>query len=246
MNRMRRSAWLAMAAWGAFNALGCNAQAESLPQRNLLVEWRMNGSSAQQNQGGGLRSGEVTVDSRSGVMGRGNVVITSTTRTTTSTGLQQLQVLNGGQARLYLGNSRPVSQWQFGLSGSGLVAPGNSPGSQNWQAWQSNTVVGPGRGLPGAPALVGWAHGPGRAGGPGGPADALRARRPDGIVRGDDHGAGAAGRVGGGGPAGWPDAATPARGAVHRGCQPGRQRGAGDADLRALICPQQWRSCICR
>lgn len=147
MNRMRRSAWLAMAACGAFNALAFNAQAESLPQRNLLVEWRMNSASAQQNQGGGLRSGEVTVDSRSGVTGRGNVVITSTTRTTTAMGLQQLQVLNGGQARLYLGNSRPVSQWQFGLSGSGLVAAGNPPGSQHWQAWQSTTMVDTGRGL---------------------------------------------------------------------------------------------------
>lgn len=144
MRRSSRSAWVAMVAWGVCNAAAFNGWAQALPQRNLLVEWRMNSSSAQQNQGGGLRSGEVTVDSRSGVTGRGNVVITSTTRTTMSSGLQQLQVLNGGQARLYLGSSRPVSQWQFGLGGSGLTAPGQNP---NWHAWQSTTMVDTGRGL---------------------------------------------------------------------------------------------------
>jgi hypothetical protein len=134
-----RSRWLVVMAWVAFNA-----QAQPpLPQRNLLVEWRMNSSSAQQNQGVGLRSGELTVDSRGGMAGRGNVVISSTTRSSTSSGMQQLQVLNGGQARLYLGNSRPVAQWQFMVTGSGMSAPG----SPQWQAWQSTTMVDTGRGL---------------------------------------------------------------------------------------------------
>jgi hypothetical protein len=120
------------------------AQAQpSLPQRNLLVEWRMGASSTQQRQGAGLRRGEVTADSRGGVWGRGNVEITSTTRSDSQTGLQQLQVLNGGKARLYLGSSRPVTQWQFGVGGTGTAMPSGS----GWQAWSSTTWVDTGRGI---------------------------------------------------------------------------------------------------
>jgi hypothetical protein len=132
-----------------------------LPQRNLLVEWRMNASSEQQRQGAGLRRGEVTVDSRGGVWGRGNAVVTSTTRSSSQTGLQQLQVLNGGKARLYLGTSRPITQWQFGVAGNGAggvnlfnPAAGNgggngsaTPSGPGWQAWSSTTLVDTGRGI---------------------------------------------------------------------------------------------------
>ncbi|RZL00077.1 MAG: hypothetical protein EOP36_17085 [Rubrivivax sp.] len=142
---------VALATGGAFNV-----QAQTpLPQRNLLVEWRMNASSDQQRQGAGLRRGEVTVDSRGGVWGRGSAVVTSTTRSSSQTGLQQVQVLNGGQARLYLGSSRPVTQWQFGVAGQGaggvnLVNPAagqGTPSRSGWQAWSSTTLVDTGRGI---------------------------------------------------------------------------------------------------
>lgn len=146
--------------------LACGAGAAlaqtGAPQRNLLVEWRMTSSSEQQRQGGGLRRGEVTVDSRGGVWGRGNAVVTSTTRSSSQTGSQQVQVLNGGKARLYLGSSRPVTQWQFGVAGTGggvnLVNPasgnegnggngGEAPSGPGWQAWSSTTWVDTGRGI---------------------------------------------------------------------------------------------------
>ncbi len=142
-------------------AFGAEAQT-SLPQRNLLVEWRMNSSVDQQRQGGGLRRGEVTVDSRGGVWGRGSAVVTSTTRSSSQTGLQQLQVLNGGKARLYLGSSRPITQWQFGVGGTdggvNLVNPAaahGGGGGQGWRAWSSTTLVDTGRGITVSPRWAG-------------------------------------------------------------------------------------------
>jgi len=152
--------WAALVACAAFTFSAAVQAQPSLPQRNLLVEWRMSASSDQQRQAAGLRRGEVTVDSRGGVWGRGQAVVTSTTRSSSQTGLQQLQVLNGGQARLYLGTSRPVTQWQFGLAGNGaggvnLVNPAAgsgggqqaTPSSPGWQAWFATTRGGPGRGI---------------------------------------------------------------------------------------------------
>lgn len=139
---------VAMVAWAALSA-----QAQpSLPQRNLLVEWRMTSSTDQQRQGAGLRTGEIIVDSRGGVQGRSGAVITSTTRSRSETGLQQLQVLNGGKARIYLGTSRPVTQWQIGVGGPGgthLVNPEarNNNSGGGWQAWSSTTLVDTGRGI---------------------------------------------------------------------------------------------------
>lgn len=163
-----RQGAMAMGLLGAWLCGAGMARAQpSLPQRNLLVEWRMNASSDRQRQGAGLRRGEVTVDSRGGVWGQGQATVTSTTRSSSQTGLQQVQVLNGGKARLYLGNSRPVTQWQFGLAGQGatggvnLVNPvaghanngsnggnaGTTPSGPGWQAWSSTTWVDTGRGI---------------------------------------------------------------------------------------------------
>lgn len=157
----KKTAWVAVA-WAAFSA-----QAQpNLPQRNLLVEWRMNSASEQQRQAVGLRTGEIIVDSRGGVQGRAGAVVTSTTRSSSQTGLQQLQVLNGGQARIYLGSSRPVTQWQFGVGGPGgthLVNPaagnggngGHGAPTPGWQAWSSTTLVDTGRGITVRPRWTG-------------------------------------------------------------------------------------------
>lgn len=159
----KKTTWLVLglaAAWAAFSA---HAQ-PPLPQRNLLVEWRMNSSSEQQRQGAGLRTGEIIIDSRGGVQGRGSTVITSTTRSSSQTGLQQIQVLNGGQARIYLGSSRPVTQWQFGVGGAAggtqLINPearhnNSNNGSGGWQAWSSTTLVDTGRGFTVRPRWTG-------------------------------------------------------------------------------------------
>ncbi len=166
MVAFKRWGWAGGLRWmcvlvGAMGAVPAQA-GTALPQRNVLVEWRLNSSSDQQAGGLGLRSGEVVVDSRTGVSGRGTVVVTSTTRTRTDSSSQQIQVLNGGQARLYLGTSRPVTQWQFSLAGAGRGAPSfGRPGQGSdpaWQAWSSTTWVDTGRGFTVRPRWTGDAH----------------------------------------------------------------------------------------
>ncbi|MDE2402627.1 MAG: hypothetical protein KGL90_13275 [Burkholderiales bacterium] len=123
-----------------------NAWAQTgLPQRNLLVEWRMSSTSQQQGDMAGVRQGEVVVDSRRGMMGRATVTVSSSTRSRSESSHQQIQVLNGGQARLYVGTSTPVALWQFSTG----VPPGGfgSGGPASWQAWSTTTLVDTGRGL---------------------------------------------------------------------------------------------------
>lgn len=142
----------------ALRAITAHAE-PPLPQRNVLVEWRMSAAADQQSGGAGLRSGEVVVDSRTGLSGRGTVVVSSSTRTRTETTSQQIQVLNGGQARLYFGTSRPVTQWQFALAGQGRGGADDSRpaqgGSPAWQAWSSTTWVDTGRGFSVRPRWTG-------------------------------------------------------------------------------------------
>ena len=163
---VRAGVVVASCSWGALGAWA------ETPQRNLLVEWRLSASSERQGQGARLRRGEFTVDSRGGVQGQGSAEVTSTTRSHRETGLQQLQVLNGGKARIYLGSSRPVTQWQFGVSGDGRTnlaglggnggaadgasvgagaagagGQASAPSGPRWQVWSSTTLVDTGRGI---------------------------------------------------------------------------------------------------
>ncbi|KGM40547.1 hypothetical protein JY96_12230 [Aquabacterium sp. NJ1] len=90
-----------------------------LPQRNLLVEWRMGGQGQTQQRNQGIRTGQIIVDSRGGVVGRTSIGMeTIQTESQTDT-VQQVQVLNGGKARLFVGKSQPYTVWQWAWTGQG-------------------------------------------------------------------------------------------------------------------------------
>lgn len=115
-------------ATGALSAGLVRAEgAGSLPARNLLVEWRMSGQAHVQQRHQGIRTGQIIVDSRGGVVGRTSIGMeTIQTESQTDT-VQQVQVINGGRARLFVGKSQPYTVWQWawtGQVGDGLGAIG--------------------------------------------------------------------------------------------------------------------------
>jgi len=120
-------------AWAALASLPAWAEGQGgLPQRNLLVEWRMGGQGQAQQRNQGIRTGQIIVDSRGGVVGRTSIGMeTIQTESQTDT-VQQVQVLNGGKARLFVGKSQPYTVWQWawtGQGGGGLggIGPQTSP-----------------------------------------------------------------------------------------------------------------------
>ncbi len=88
------------------------AQAE-LPQRNLLVSWRLQSTDLVLQRDRGLRSGEIRVDSRSGMSGQGVLTWSSTQGQDSRQGQMQLLVLNGTPARLTWSQQQPTVHWQF-------------------------------------------------------------------------------------------------------------------------------------
>ncbi len=135
-----RSGLPCLVAWACLSGLPAWAENQGgLPQRNLLVEWRMGGHGQTQQRNQGIRTGQIIVDSRGGVVGRTSIGMeTIQTESQTDT-VQQVQVLNGGKARLFVGKSQPYAVWQWawtGQGGGGLggIGPqtspaGNTPGS---------------------------------------------------------------------------------------------------------------------
>jgi hypothetical protein len=111
---------------------------EALPQRNLLVEWRTSGQGQSQQREQGIRTGQIIVDSRGVVIGRSSIGLGSVQTESRSDSVQQVQVLNGGRARLYVGRSAPYSVWQW----AGSHADGGQP-----QAWAQTVWIDLGEGL---------------------------------------------------------------------------------------------------
>ncbi len=118
-----------------------------LPQRNLLVEWRMGGQGQTQQRHQGIRTGQIIVDSRGGVVGRTSIGMETVQTESQTDTVQQVQVLNGGRARLFVGKSQPYTVWQWawtGQSGGGLgvIGPqtsttgGNQAGNQSGSTGQ--------------------------------------------------------------------------------------------------------------
>lgn len=118
-----------------------------LPQRNLLIEWRMSGQGQSQMRNQGVRTGQIIVDSRGGVIGRTSIG-TETVQTESQTDtVQQVQVLNGGRAHLYVGRSQPYTVWQWAwtgqASGSGtLGAIGAQTGGAGGSSASANSYPG--------------------------------------------------------------------------------------------------------
>ncbi|MFT3857550.1 MAG: hypothetical protein QM742_08660 [Aquabacterium sp.] len=120
---------------------------EGLPARNLLVEWRVNGLSQAQKQQAGIRSGQIIVDSRGQIVGRTGIGVSRIETENSTDSVQQVQVINGGRARLFVGETQPHLLWQWawvdataggpaGRGSLGVIGPsgggvgGSSPGTQ--------------------------------------------------------------------------------------------------------------------
>lgn len=139
MKRAWHTLW--MSAWLA-SGIGAGAPAhagdrqDGLPQRNLLVEWRVSGQGASQRSQTGIRTGQIIVDSQGHVVGRTGIGLESYQTESSSDTTQQVQVLNGAKARLFVGRSQPYTVWQWAWSGAsgggtlGVIGPqGGGAGS---------------------------------------------------------------------------------------------------------------------
>lgn len=136
---------------------GAPAHAESLPQRNLLVEWRTSGQSEDARAGAGAG---VTTTTRNVPTPGGGYTVSTTRRTETTVtfgagsvqtqssgqGQQQMLVLNGGQARLFVGESRPFTVWQWGW-GTPVGQPTSPTAQPQAQAWGQTVFLDLGQGL---------------------------------------------------------------------------------------------------
>jgi hypothetical protein len=152
---VKETRWLALMLGLLAASLPSARAGAPLPQRNLLVEWRVNGAGQADEQALGVQGGRV-VHRRSStvstvVFGAGGVQ----TETQGST-VQQVLVLNGGQARLFLGQSQPQTVWQWGMSvqpmantaTSAASASSASSASQSGaQVWAQTVMVDLGQGM---------------------------------------------------------------------------------------------------
>lgn len=119
--------------------VGAPAQAE-LPQRNLLVSWRLNSSDTARVQQRGVQGG-VVVSTQGGMSGQGLVTYGTREGHDSRQAEMQVLVLNGQPARLQIGQQQPVTQWQFLVSpqaGQGVPA---YPGGASVQAVSSTVMV---------------------------------------------------------------------------------------------------------
>ncbi len=119
--------------------------APRLPVRNLVVEWRIDGQGLVRDSGAGVRQGRVILDSQRGVVLQGQVQAGTWQTESQSRSVQQVQVLNGGRARLYVGRSQPYTVWQWAsapVPRSGRDLPGGSV-----QVWGQTVWLDLGQGL---------------------------------------------------------------------------------------------------
>ena len=138
-----RSGLLLVAATGA----RAGPRDEGLPQRNLIVEWRMSGQGQTQQRDVGIRTGQIIVDSRGNVVGRTSIGTENYQTESQANTVQQVQVLNGGRAKLYVGRSQPYTVWQWAWSGSataggslGSYGPATQQGSASGAGYPVNVL----------------------------------------------------------------------------------------------------------
>ncbi|HET8871378.1 MAG TPA: hypothetical protein VFM48_13110 [Aquabacterium sp.] len=106
MNRCTRRAWARIGVCGALGLLATFAHAGGAGT-NLLVEWRVVSSGSGQTQGVGVRAGGIQLSTQDVSQRQDSV--------------HSLMVLNGGRARLYVGQSVPQTNWQFIFSAPGAA-----------------------------------------------------------------------------------------------------------------------------
>lgn len=109
---------------------------DGLPQRNLLVEWRVSGQGRSEQRQAGVEMGRIVIDSRRGVIGRAGISAGTLRTDTEGNTVQQVMVLNGGRARLFVGRTQSVTTWQWAYSpyaAQGGQGTQSTPGNQGGQ-----------------------------------------------------------------------------------------------------------------
>ncbi len=120
---------------------------DGLPQRNLLVEWRVGGESASTQRQAGIEVGRVIIDSRRGVIGQAGITAGTVRTESQGSSVQQVMVLNGGRARLYMGRSQSVTGWQFAFSPTAAQQGQTSFGSPGVTALPQTFWIDVGQGI---------------------------------------------------------------------------------------------------
>lgn len=123
----------------AAGTVHAQAAAPRLPLRNLLVEVRQGEASRFEARGGGVEAGGVSVDSDGRVRGRADIGLGARSRDATGDAVQQLRVLNGGQAGLRVGASEPMQWLQWVWTPDGPAVAGGS----QWVETGRSVVVQP-------------------------------------------------------------------------------------------------------
>lgn len=96
----------------------------SLPQRNMLIEWRMNGMSQGQRRQQGIQTGQILIDAKGQVIGRSSIGLSTVQTESQAESVQQVQVINGGKARLFVGRSQPYTVWQWAWTPAAIASNG--------------------------------------------------------------------------------------------------------------------------
>ena len=143
------------AAWAA-------GRDEGLPKRNLIVAWRMVDADQTPTRNVAVRPGQMILDSRGGVVGRTGIGTETYETEAPSVTVQQLQVLNGSRAKLYVGRSQPYTVWQWAWSGNSTPAgqagtgtgtgTGTSTGTSTGTTTAASTGTGAGASTPSSKA----------------------------------------------------------------------------------------------
>jgi hypothetical protein len=120
---------------------------DKLPQRNLLIEWRMNGQTQGQQRNQGIQTGQILLDSNGRVIGRTSIGLGAIQTESHSDAVQEVQVLNGGRARLYVGHTQPYTTWQWAVTAPGGLQSASSPGYGAPQAIAQTVWIDIGQGL---------------------------------------------------------------------------------------------------
>ena len=119
----------------------------SLPLRNLVVEWRIDGQGQTRDSGAGVRHGRVIIDSQRGVVAQGDVRLGTWQTESQTRSVQQVQVLNGGRARLFVGRSQPYTVWQWAYAPAQTPRHRQHPPGPQAQVWGQTEWLDLGQGL---------------------------------------------------------------------------------------------------
>jgi hypothetical protein len=132
-------------------ALSTAWSAEGLPQRNLVVSWRV------------VEAGQARTVGR----GAGGYTVSTGTLGGEALTEQQVVVLNGGRARLFVGRTQPYTVWQWAWNGSagqaGQPAQAATAGAASAvaqpgvQAWAQTAYLDLGQGMTVRPRWAGGA-----------------------------------------------------------------------------------------